>query len=300
MSRLAWCLIASFAAGLGSSGCRSSDAGLSLDPARAEGGSSGSGSGGRAGSGGSRPIGTGGSGGNAGTAPIGGAVGIDAGGDGAGSGDGPPALVTDAPVDVVKETAPPIDMRGDRTDPPPPPPDAGPAYWKPTLTSTWDWQVIEPVKTDINAQVFSIDLFDNDVTVVMDLHARGRKVLCHVDLGTWQRNDTDSERFPMSALGSPYKGNANRRWIDITNISGLLGMIRGRLDQAQAKGCDAVVPENLDAWDTRAHEPSGFMLTNIDQIIYNRTIAAEAHKRGMAIGLRGDIRQVSDLVGDFD
>jgi hypothetical protein len=297
MLRLSWSLVVCLAAGLGSAGCRSSDAGISTATARAEGGAGG-GSGGRAGSGGNRAGGSGGNTGTGGTSGSGGAGGgmaIDAGNDG-GATDGT-TLTTDVATDRPLETAPAVDVRIDMA---PPPPDAAPAYWKPTLTTTWDWQSTEPVRTDINAQAFSIDQFDNDATVVRDLHGRMRKVICHVDLGTWQRGDTDSDRFPVNSLGSPYKGNANRRWIDITNISGLLGMIRGRLDQALAIGCDAVVPDNLDAWDTRAHEPSGFMLTNIDQIIYNRTIAAETHKRGMAVGLKGDIRQVSDLVGDFD
>ncbi|HEY0715469.1 MAG TPA: endo alpha-1,4 polygalactosaminidase [Polyangia bacterium] len=299
MLRLTWWLVACLAAGvagLGNVGCRSSGAGLQLDPVRAGGASGAGGSGGRAGSGGSRSGGNvgsmGGAGGNTGVEPIGGRA--DAGTDG---GDGPPVVVTDALAEQPRETAPPVDQRQDMTTPPP---DAAPAYWKPTLTSTWDWQSVEPVRTDVNAQVFSVDLFDNDTAVVADLHGRMRKVVCHVDLGTWKRGDTDSDRFPTNSIGSPYKGNSDRRWIDVTNITGLLGMIRGRLDQAQIKGCDAVVPENLDAWDTRAHEPSGFMLTAIDQILYNRTVAAEAHKRGMSVGLKGDVRQVSDLVGDFD
>ena len=48
------------------------------------------------------------------------------------------------------------------------------------------------------------------------------------------------------------------------------------------------------------HEPTGFPLTYIDQLVYNRLLASEAHRRGLAIGLKNDLPQVMDLVADFD
>jgi hypothetical protein len=65
-------------------------------------------------------------------------------------------------------------------------------------------------------------------------------------------------------------------------------------------GCDGVAPDNMDGWDVKEHESSGFLLMGIDQLIYNRTLAQEAHKRGLTIGLRDDVHQVDELVADFD
>ena len=45
---------------------------------------------------------------------------------------------------------------------------------------------------------------------------------------------------------------------------------------------------------------SGFDLSHADQLTYNRMLAAEAHVRGLAIGLKNDLDQVDDLVDDFD
>ena len=39
---------------------------------------------------------------------------------------------------------------------------------------------------------------------------------------------------------------------------------------------------------------------NADQLRYNRLIARLAHERGMAVGLKNDLDQIPDLVGDFD
>ena len=45
---------------------------------------------------------------------------------------------------------------------------------------------------------------------------------------------------------------------------------------------------------------SGFPLTYQDQIAYNRWLATEAHKRGLSVGLKNDLEQVTDLVASFE
>src|SRR6185503_12555875 len=72
--------------------------------------------------------------------------------------------------------------------------------------------------------------------------------------------------------------------------------MRARMDVAVTRGCDAVDPDNVDGFAN----PSGFPLTAEDQLDYNRFLAAEAHARGLAVGLKNDVGQVDDLVADFD
>jgi len=62
------------------------------------------------------------------------------------------------------------------------------------------------------------------------------------------------------------------------------------------KGFDAVIPDEVSNWSN----DSGFPITYQDQLIYNRLLARLAHSRGLTVGLKGDIEQVEDLVGDFD
>ena len=193
-----------------------------------------------------------------------------------GSGD------TTAPLDMAK----PIDTR--------------PAMvWKPTIGLTWDIQLLAPINPAVEVQVFAVKLFDTLPGVVADLHMRGRKVICHVDFGTYESWHPDATRIPKDALGAMYGTDPERRWLDIRNQS-LVGVMRGRLDLAVQLGCDAVAPDNMDAYDLKLHGASGFQLNNIDQLLYNRTIATEAHKRGLAIGLMNDVHQIDDLVTDFD
>ncbi|MEX1311304.1 MAG: endo alpha-1,4 polygalactosaminidase [Candidatus Sulfomarinibacteraceae bacterium] len=45
---------------------------------------------------------------------------------------------------------------------------------------------------------------------------------------------------------------------------------------------------------------TGFPLTSADQLVFNRWLADQAHRRGLSVGLKNDLDQVVDLVADFD
>ena len=282
MLRRWWLSVGCLVASVGSLACRSSDAGLRPPPTNKTGGATGSHSGGSGGRGGA-----GGTGGRPDAE-------IDAAPVPEPDGSQPSTIdATQTPPDLAPDLRP-IDLA-------PPPVDMRPLeIWKPAVGMTWDWQLAVPINPTVNVQVFTIDLFDNDATVVSDLHTRGKKVICHVDFGTFEPGRPDAAQFPRESVGTPYKGNPERMWLDIRNMNGLKNIIHGRLNLAASKGCDAIAPDNLDGWDLKAHEATGFSLSPIDQVIYNRTIAAEAHARGLAVALKNDIRQVDDLLRDFD
>ena len=69
-----------------------------------------------------------------------------------------------------------------------------------------------------------------------------------------------------------------------------------RLDRAAERGCDGVEPDNVDGYTNE----SGFSLSACDQLDFNRFLAREAHARGLSVGLKNDLDQVTQLVGDFD
>lgn len=169
--------------------------------------------------------------------------------------------------------------------------------WFPTIGSTWQWQLTAlPVDLSIDAQVYDIDLFDNNVSVVAALHARGRKVICYLSAGTWEDWRPDKDQFPRSVIGREYEGWEGERWLDIRQIELLAPIMRSRLDLCQQKGFDAVEPDNLDGYEN----DTGFPLTAAHQLSYNRWLANEAHQRGLSIGLKNDPDQAAELEPYFD
>lgn len=171
------------------------------------------------------------------------------------------------------------------------------SYWQPKPGTTFQIQLGGlPVDQTVEADVFDIDPDDNDAAVVAALHARGRKVVAYVCAGSWENYRADAKLYPKTVLGKTLDGWPDERWLDIRRVELLAPILRARLDRARAAGFDAVEFDNLDGYTNQ----TGFPLTAADQLAFNRFLAQEAHARGLAVGLKNDLDQVADLVGDFD
>jgi hypothetical protein len=68
------------------------------------------------------------------------------------------------------------------------------------------------------------------------------------------------------------------------------------MDLAVSKGCDGVDPDNVDGYTNN----TGLPLMVDTQLDYNRFLANAAHARGLAIGLKNDVGQLTDLASSFD
>lgn len=170
------------------------------------------------------------------------------------------------------------------------------SWWRPSPGTSWQIQYAGTIDTALPVQVFNLDLVETDPKLIADLHAAGKKVVCYFSAGSYEEWRGDAAQFPKEVLGKPLEGWPGERWIDVRQIASLAPVMGGRLDLAAQKKCDAVDPDNVDGYAN----DSGFPLTSQDQLNYNRWLAAEAHKRGLAVGLKNDPDQISELVGDFD
>jgi PKD repeat protein len=194
------------------------------------------------------------------------------------------------------------------------------ANWPPTLNPDpevqppkWDWQLAVPIKLnpDPDIMIYDIDMFENENSgAVQMLHDKGYKVICYLDVGSWEDWRDDKDEFPQSILGATYDGFPDERWLDIRDVNPaksttgtkLASILSARFDRAMNMGCDAVEPDNMDVYDTTAHESSGFPLTYEDQIYFNLWVAQEVHQRQMLVGLKNDINQARDprIYNTFD
>ena len=171
-------------------------------------------------------------------------------------------------------------------------------YWTPAPRSTFQWQLSGTIDLSPSADVFDVDLFDTPASTVVALHRRERHVICYVSVGSYEDWRPDAARFPRSVIGKPYQGWSGEWWLDVRHLSVLAPLMRARLDLCKAKGFDAVEPDNIDGYQVDGG--TGFPLTAGDQLRYNRWIAAEAHRRGLSIGLKNDSDQAALLAPQFD
>ncbi|WP_437901065.1 endo alpha-1,4 polygalactosaminidase [Sorangium sp. So ce124] len=167
--------------------------------------------------------------------------------------------------------------------------------WVPAPGTTWQWQLTGTIDTSLDVAMYDIDLFDAPQAKIDTLRAAGKKVICYFSAGSSEDWRDDASSFPAAGLGNPLDGWPGERWLDTRN-AGVRNVMKARLDLAVQKRCDGVEPDNVDGY---TNSP-GFPLTAATQLDYNRFLAAEAHARGLSIGLKNDLDQVKDLVGSFD
>ncbi len=194
--------------------------------------------------------------------------------------------VTDAGADEAGDVA---DAGGD------PDGDGGREIWRPGPGTGWQWQLTGSIDTSLDVVMYDIDLFETSQQIIDRLHADGRVVICYFSAGSWEDWRPDKDDFPPGVLGNTLDGWPDERWLDV-RADEVRGIMQARLDLAAQKKCDGVEPDNVDGY---ANDP-GFPLTFADQLDYNRFIAREAHARGLSVGLKNDLDQVEQLVGDFD
>ena len=170
--------------------------------------------------------------------------------------------------------------------------------WQPPLNATWQWQLggDEEINTAFDVDIYDIDLFETEASLISSLHSQGSKVICYISVGSWEDWRPDADQFPSEVIGNNYEGWPGEKWLDIRQIDLLAPIMRARLDMCAEKGFDGIEPDNVDLhW-----ADTGFPLIYEDQLAYNIWLAEEAHARGLSIGLKNDDEQVADLLPYFD
>jgi len=168
--------------------------------------------------------------------------------------------------------------------------------WIPSVGDSYQIQYDGKLDTGVDAGIYDLDMFDTPAGVVATLHKMGRRVVCYVDVGTWENWRPDAKKFPKSVLGNKDGHWKGERWLDVRATSILEPIMAHRLDLCKKKGFDGVDPDNLDGYQNH----TGFPITYQDQLTYDTWVAKEAHDRGLTAAQKGDDGQVKDLVKVFD
>ncbi|MGH7439338.1 MAG: endo alpha-1,4 polygalactosaminidase [Polyangiaceae bacterium] len=169
-------------------------------------------------------------------------------------------------------------------------PDGGPVWTPPSSSPAhFHWQLSTNfASTDIlsgqqGLVVYDIDGENSTAADVTAIHNAGAKAVCYVDVGSLETGRSDYSQFPSSVVGPGVQGWAGENWLMVTaaNQSVILPLMKARLmSWCQAKGFDAVEPDNLDAF------ANGVNVTEADNVSYDLAIAALAHGMSMSIGVK--------------
>lgn len=216
-------------------------------------------------------------------------------------------------------------------------------WWKPGpgQAANWDWQISEPYDLSARRAMYDLDLFDlapagsrlrypdgSEVRVppgplagmIDRLHARVPRpvVICYLDTGAYEHYRPDAHKFPGHRKRADTMPNRPRppepgsvigwdtgwngeRWLDIRAGSreAFADIIWARLDLAERMGCDGVEPDQ----NNPLGNAPGFPITLADQHSWYREVAAQAHARGLSVGMKNGHDQPGSaavLVDSFD
>lgn len=172
----------------------------------------------------------------------------------------------------------------------------GATWWKPVSGVTWQWQLDGTIDTSVNAAVYDVDLFDTPSSTVATLHAQGRKVICYFTVGSWETYRPDVASIPASVKGGVVDGWPDERWLDIRRIDVIGPYMEARLDLCKSKGFDGVEGD----WMDNHLQDTGFPISYADSLAYNRWLIAEAHERGLAMGVKNAIDMAPVLASEAD
>src|SRR5687768_2342466 len=89
------------------------------------------------------------------------------------------------------------------------------ALWRPAPGTSWQIQLSGTLDTNVDADIYVIDLFDNSAQTISELHATERKVICYFSAGSYEDWRPDADDFPASALGNALDGWPGEWWLDV-------------------------------------------------------------------------------------
>lgn len=173
--------------------------------------------------------------------------------------------------------------------------DGGEPPWPPAPGASWQIQLSGELDLSVDADIYDIDLFDTPEADLRALAEDGRRVVCYFSAGSYEDWREDADQYPAEAIGDPLDDWEGEWWVDVRDET-VRALLTARLDLAVERGCDGVDPDNVDGYAN----DNGLGLTAEDQLDFNRWLAEEARARGLAVGLKNDLSQISALEEHFD
>ncbi|RKH30404.1 hypothetical protein D7V77_02875 [Corallococcus sp. CA041A] len=185
--------------------------------------------------------------------------------------------------------------------------------------TTWMWDLEHnAIPTNLNAQVYVVDLFNTSTAKIQEYKTAGKKVVCYFSAGSYEDWREDANQFPQDTYCTPGEncaqsvhimgdwctaGGGCEWWLDHRKQA-VRTVMTSRMQLAKNKGCDAVEPDNIDGYshddEISCTDQACWGLTAANQLDYNRWLATTAHSLCLGIALKNDVDQVPALADSFD
>lgn len=165
--------------------------------------------------------------------------------------------------------------------------------------STLYWQLQGEVSLKHTTDVYGIDMEDHERSgLVQKLQSQNKLILCYISAGSYEAWRSDKNEFDLSAdIGNPLGDWPGEYYLNI-NSENVRRIMRSRIDRAFDAGCNAIEPDNTDAYQA----DNGLGISAADQVDYLKFLADYAHSKDLLIALKNtvDLIESANLAQTFD
>ncbi|RFZ90467.1 endo alpha-1,4 polygalactosaminidase [Mucilaginibacter conchicola] len=177
------------------------------------------------------------------------------------------------------------------------PPGGKTSWWQPKAGVSFDWELDDiTANASFSGDVVDVDAFTTSAETVAALHAKGKKVIAYLSVGTLEDDRPDGSLLPAEVLGKKYTEWPHEKWIDIRQLDKIKPWLNSRINMILAKKFDAIEPDNLDGYTNT----TGFPLTEQDARNYMDYLITLAHENGLGIGQKNIPEVSADYAAKFD
>jgi len=141
--------------------------------------------------------------------------------------------------------------------------------------------------------------YGKSVEEIKKYHSLGKKVICYFSGGTIEEGRPDYDKFTAVSglVRNKYSAWPKERWLDY-RVSGIKPLLRARMKECAAKGCDAIDVDNVDGYQVKDVKGWSNPLTSKDAIKFTTWLAMTAHELGLSIGLKNCL-DIVDQIGEY-
>lgn len=155
---------------------------------------------------------------------------------------------------------------------------------------------------DIKQQAFNgyvlVDPFLEDVVEhIADIQANNNEVGAYISIGTGETYRDDFAALQPYLVSQPWGQWPDEYFVNSTT-TGILAVMKARIDSIAAWGCDWVEFDNMDwIYDDDLRSDYGFQVTQAEGIAYYQELCDYVHQKGMKCMAKNTVENASGFDG---
>ncbi|MCF6181762.1 endo alpha-1,4 polygalactosaminidase [Lutibacter sp.] len=158
-------------------------------------------------------------------------------------------------------------------------------------------KIADIIKNAKNAYVL-VDPFQDGVAAsISEIKSKGNQVGAYISIGTGETYRDDYSAMKPYLINTPWGQWPNEYFVNATN-SGIIDIMKARIDKIANWGCDWVEFDNMDwIYDDNLRATYNFQVTQAEGVAYYQELCDYVHQKGMKCMAKNTVENASNFDG---